>query len=61
MSYQVMFDFFGVVRCTTIDGGADPHRRPGHLVDNNVRILAQVDVTAVVTLLANNLEIINHR
>ena len=59
-SYQVMFDFFGVVRRSAIDGGADPDRRPGRLVDSNVRILAQVDVSAMVTLFANHLKIIQY-
>ena len=55
-----MFDFFGVVRRSAIDGGADPDRRPGRLVDSNVRILAQVDVSAMVTLFANHLRIIKY-
>jgi hypothetical protein len=56
MSYQVMFNFFGVVWRTAINGGADPDGRSGRLVDSNVSILAQIDVSAMVALLANHLK-----
>ena len=54
-NYQVVLDLFRVVRRPAFDGGTDPHR-PAAGVDDDVRVLAEVDVAAMIALLADHLK-----
>jgi hypothetical protein len=54
-AHQVMLDLLRVVGSLAVGGGADPDGRSGRHVGDHVRVLAEVDVAAVVALLADHL------
>lgn len=52
----MVFNFFRFVRSFAVGRGTEPDGGSRHLVDGNVGVLAQVNVPAVVTLLADHLK-----
>jgi hypothetical protein len=51
-----MLNFLRVVRRPAVGGGADPDGGPCDVIGSDVRVLAEVDVAAVVALFADHLD-----